>query len=140
MSKRQLAVVSRTDLSFFEGWDGCYIEWQPATYLQAMKVVQTDYKNITEDEAQLMIIALVKERMIGGKVKILGEDGKPELVDVTEEDIDSMPSTIVDRLYVDMAGLKYDADPLDAAKTETASSTDSDSTKPQTPTSNTETA
>ena len=119
---RQLAVTDRTDLSFYEGWEGCYVEWQPATYIQMRKLLRTDFVNITEDEAERQIVELVKERTVGGKVKIINDRDEPELVALEADDIDSMPSTMLDRIYADMTGVKYDADPLDETPTETESS------------------
>ncbi|WP_100504104.1 hypothetical protein [Mycobacteroides abscessus] len=135
---RQLAVTDRTDLSFFKGWEGCYVEWQPATYIQVRKLLRADFANMTEEEAEKLVIELIKERTVGGKVKVVGDSGEPELVELKLEDIDNMPSEMTDRIYADMTGVQYDADPLEQTKTANESSADTDSTELRTPTTSTE--
>ncbi|MEI4745873.1 hypothetical protein [Rhodococcus erythropolis] len=132
-SGRQLAIVKRTDLSFYEGWAGCFVDWLPANYSQANKMIRADYASMTEPEAERTLLDAIKERMVGGKVKII-EDGESTLVDIEKSDVDVLPSIMVDRLYADMAGLKYDTNPLGEIEPVTESSKDIDSTKPQEPT------
>ncbi|NDZ93348.1 hypothetical protein G3I13_02045 [Streptomyces sp. SID6673] len=103
------------------------------------KLIRTDFTALEEDEAEKMIVELVKERVVGGKVKVLGDQGEPELADLEPADIDSMPAEMINRLYADMTGVKYDADPLGETETETESSAATDSSKHQTTTSTTET-
>lgn len=135
---RQLAIVERTDLSFYKGWEGCYVEWNPASYAQALKLIRNAAADLTEEGATAEVVATVKERMVGGKVKVL-EDGREKLVDIELDDIDSMPSVMVDRIFADMTGVKYDADPLELTKKDEESSKATDSTKQQKPTNTTET-
>ncbi|NIL77109.1 hypothetical protein [Rhodococcus sp. B10] len=136
---RVLATTDTTDLSFYPGWDGCFVEWRPATYIEQQRLIRANLAGLDDDTAEQMAIDLVKQRVIAGKVKIKGEGGEPELVDIETEDIDSMPSVIIDRIIADMTGQKYDADPLEKTEPEIASSADIDSTKPQATTSTTET-
>lgn len=132
---RHLAIVSRTDLSFFKGWDGCYIEWTPGTYAQVRKLRSHDFAAMTDEEDAKIALDIVKERMTGGKVKVIGKDGRPELVDIQAADIDSLPGEMIDRVLADMTGVKYDADPLEPTPADGESSKGTDSIKPQTPTS-----
>lgn len=136
---RVLATTDTTDLSFYPGWNECFVEWRPATYIEQQRLIRANLSGIDDDTAERMAIDLVKQRVIAGKVKIKGEGGKPQLVDIETEDIDSMPSVIIDRIIADMTGQKYDADPLEKIEAETASSADTDSSEPQTTTSTTET-
>ncbi|WP_241479790.1 hypothetical protein [Mycolicibacterium neoaurum] len=91
-----------------------------------------------EAAATAKVIQTIKERLVGGKVKIV-EGGETKLVDIEADDIDSMPSTMVDRIFADMTGVKYDADPLEPTAADDESSTDTSSTKQQEPTITTET-
>lgn len=135
---RQLAVLKRTDLSFYEGWEGCYVEWQPATYGQALKLIRDAAEDISEDDATKKVIETVKDRIVSGKVRII-ENGKEQLVDIETDDVDTMPSVMVDRIFADMTGVKYDADPLEPTPADDESSKATNSTKQQTPTNSSET-
>lgn len=136
---RQLAIGDRTDLSFYSGWEGCYVDWRPANYVEQQKLIRAQLNGIEDAAAELLVVELVKARIVGGKVKILDKDGKPQLANIEPDDIDTLPSAMTDRIVADMMGVKYDADPLEETPTATESSTDTPSTKPQTTTSTTET-
>lgn len=136
---RQLAVANRTDLSFYKGWEGCYIDWNPANYAQLRRMNRTDFTQISDEEDEKFVIATIKERMVGGKVRIPGKDGKTELVDIQKDDIDSMPGEMIVRVVADMSGVQYDPDPLEPTKTETESLPDTSSKSQTEPTASTET-
>ncbi|GAA1073969.1 hypothetical protein [Tsukamurella spumae] len=136
---RQLAVVERTDLSFYKGWEGCYVEWVPSNYLETMRTIRTDYSTMSEEDAERAVLDLIKERVVGGKVKVLAKGGSVELVGLESSDLEAMPTSMIDRIYADMTGVKYDADPLGETTQDEPSSTDTDLTSPPQPTTTTET-
>ncbi|WP_298585126.1 hypothetical protein [uncultured Kocuria sp.] len=117
MTARRLAIIRRTTLEMIPGWDAdCYVEWRHVTYAEAKEMATPD----DDAEAMKAIAAVTKEHIIGGKIKVLGDNNKIELVDYTPDDFDSFPASVIRRLFVEITGAQYD-DPKDMAKDQTSS-------------------
>ncbi|NKY18858.1 hypothetical protein [Tsukamurella spumae] len=104
-----------------------------------MRTIRTDYSTMSEEDAERAVLDLIKERVVGGKVKVLAKGGSVELVGLESSDLEAMPTSMIDRIYADMTGVKYDADPLGETTQDEPSSTDTDLTSPPQPTTTTET-
>lgn len=118
---RVLAITNRTNLDVVDGWDDCYALWRPLAYGVALELSNLS-DDITDKEAFEKSLDLVKRHIVGGKVRILNEEGESVLADLEADDVDVMPPKMVDRLLADITGVKYDADPLEGAQTATTSS------------------
>lgn len=109
------AIVKRVSLDgLLEGFDAeCYAYVKPATVLdkrefrQAIKQIKAD--ELADDWQQ----NFVSNHFISGKIKVLGESGQFELVDMTAEDLDI--AEVSDRLLLDIMGLDLDPKGLSAA-------------------------
>ncbi|PPG60259.1 hypothetical protein [Rathayibacter sp. AY1C5] len=113
---RQLAITKRTTLDQFEGWSDCYVEWRPSTYGDSFKLRATKVEGVDEETAFTAILDLVKEHIVGGKVRVV-EDGEVKLVDFEKSDIDLMPTDMVDRIFADITGVEFE-DPKGSATTQ----------------------
>jgi hypothetical protein len=111
---RQLAITKRTTLDQFDGWGDCYVEWRPSTYGDSFKLREMKVDSADEEAAFGAILALVKEHIVGGKVRIVEAD-EVKLVDFEKDDIDLMPTDMVDRIFADITGVQYE-DPKVSAK------------------------
>lgn len=117
---RQLAITKRTTLDGFDGWDKeCYVEWRPVTYKDSLSLKNLEIDG-DEDKMFETVFELTKSHIIGGKVKVLGDDGKPTLADYEPEDIDNMPPEMVNRIFSDITGAEFD-DPKDLPTDQVAS-------------------
>ncbi|GAA1053903.1 hypothetical protein [Dietzia natronolimnaea] len=133
---RRIAYTRRTSLDRFEGLEGCYITWSPMTYAEKNEWLKTT-GDATDDEAAINIgIKLIQDQFVDGRLRF-EVGGKLEAA--TKDDIAELPVEVVDLIFADMTGVRYDADPLGVTGTETTSSTTSSETAPQTATNSSET-
>jgi hypothetical protein len=110
---RQLAITKKTYLDGFEGWDSdCYVEWRPVTYGDSLALKSLSVDDGDEVKAFQAIFELTKKHIVGGKVKIIGEDGQAELADYEDADLDQMPPEMINRIFADITGAQF-ADPKD---------------------------
>ncbi len=114
MNKR-LAFVHRFSLEgAAPGWGAdCYIEYIPASYKGAAALV-----DLPEDMAQTEQAAesakFLKQYVIGGKVRVMGEDGKIELADLELEQVAELPLAVQKELVAAVIGGTLD--PKDSAE------------------------
>lgn len=105
---RNLAITKKTYLDGFEGWDSdCYVEWRPVTYGDSLALKNLSVDDNDEAKAFEAIFDLTKKHIIGGKVKIIGESGKPELADYEESDLEQMPPEMINRIFADITGAQF---------------------------------
>lgn len=106
---RTLAITKKTYLDGFEGWDKeCFVEWRPVTYADSLKLKALQVEDGDEDKAFEAIFNLTKDHIIAGKVRVLGDDGQPELVAYEDEDLAQMPPEMINRIFADITGAQFD--------------------------------
>lgn len=132
---RRVNYLRRTTLDQFKGLEGCYIEWRPMTYGEKSAWTESTEGAKTDAEAIAIGTKLIQDQFVSGKLRF---EGEPELVDASADDVAELPVEIVDVIFADITGVRYDPDPLGVTQTaESSSSEDSNATEPQTTTKTT---
>lgn len=133
---RRIAYTRRTSLDRLEGLEGCYITWSPMTYAEKNEWLKSTGDAADDETAINVGITLIQDHFVDGRLRF-EVDGKLEAA--TKEDIAELPVEVVDLIFADMTGVRYDSDPLGETGTETTSSTTSNEAAPQQATKSTET-
>ncbi|MFI8696767.1 hypothetical protein [Dietzia maris] len=133
---RRIAYTRRTSLDRFEGLEGCYISWRPMTYAEKNDWLKTT-GDAADDETAINIgIKLIQDHFVGGQLRF---EAGGKLEEATKEDVAELPVEVVDLVFADMTGVRYDADPLGETGTATTSSEASSENAQPTPTNSSET-
>lgn len=119
---RQLAITKKTYLDGFEGWDSdCYVEWRPVTYADSLALKNLSVDAGDEIKAFQAIFDLTKDHIVGGKVKVLGENGDSVLADYEDADLEQMPPEMINRIFADITGAQF-SDPKDSSQAQETNS------------------
>lgn len=133
---RRIAYTRRTSLDRFEGLDGCFVTWSPMTYAEKNDWLKSTGDAADDETAINVGIKLIQDHFIDGRLRF-EVGGKLEAA--TKEDMAELPVEVVDLIFADMTGVRYDSDPLGVTGTETTSSVASSEAAPQTATNSSET-
>lgn len=127
---RRVALTRKVSLAdYADGWDDCYAIVTLAGFDEVSEAADNDYSKNTNLENVAYEIEVVKRHFVSGKIRVLGENGQPELVDMTSDDVRaSIP--IADKLYAVIMGLTLDPKGMPTEATPSSESTiDSNTTK-----------
>lgn len=113
---------------FPELTEDCYIEWRPMTYVDSMRLTQVAAKELTEVEAAQQMVECIKRQFVSGKLSFHDDAGELELADMQPEHIDQLPGDLINRIFADMTGVRYDEDPKGEASSQDATTTPSTET------------
>lgn len=107
-STRRLALSKRVSLAhLFENNDQCYAMVRPATRAEYKEMMGDKLSKLDAAKQADVQTSFVRDHFVSGKLLILGENDKPELVDMTADDIDLF-MTISNALYIGIMGLNLD--------------------------------
>ena len=107
---RRLALTKRVSLDgFADGWGSdCYAVVLQAGYAEYSDFLERDTTAMTKLEQMRFQFDFVKERLVGGKVIILDTDtSKQRLDDLQKDDIEGSLD-LCNRLFAEIAGVKFD--------------------------------
>ncbi len=92
---RRLAITKRIDLSSVaDGWDDCYVIVSGATFGEAAELAGVDFKSLSAADAAATSLKIATDHFVSGKIRVLGDNNEPELVDMEADDIAGSPSVL----------------------------------------------
>lgn len=105
---RRIAALKKVSLAdFAEGWDDCYATVRLATLQDYREITTKDFTGAKNLEVVDYEVQVVKEHFVGGKIRVLNDQGEPELQDMQAEDVECLPG-LADHLYIAVLGLNLD--------------------------------
>lgn len=109
-TKRRLGILKRVSLAdLAEGWGECYINVTPATLAEMRMLKDSDPENMTDDQGLDMMLSLIKEHFVGGKLMVVGDDNETLTMTAAEvDDIDSFSVEMNNTLFEAILGKKFD--------------------------------
>jgi len=134
---RRFGVTKTVDLSDFgDDMAGSYAVVVLASYQQVRDISSRGVEGMSNEDVTDLMFSVAKENFVSGKIRVLTDDGKSELVDMQPDDIGAA-SGIITRLYLTVMGV--DGDPKDLSTATAESPTGESSTEPSASSNSTKT-
>ena len=109
MEGRKLALTTKVSLDgAHPDWKGCYVEVTQASSAEHSEVMDYGKDDHTNAEATAKMVEQVKNHFVGGKLKLIGQDG---LQDMSVSDVDLLPDRLLYDVWAAVNG--FDFDPKD---------------------------
>lgn len=117
--RRQLGILKKVSLATLaEGWGECYINVTPATLAEMRELKNSNPKDMTDDQGLDMMLGLIKNHFVSGKIMVVGADGESlELTAAEAGDIDSFSIEINNAIFEAILGQKLDPKAMPQATT-----------------------
>lgn len=108
MSSR-VAIIKRVSLAdMASDWgEDCYIDIRPASYTEFAEYSKKDVEKMSEIDGMALVVEVIQQSFIGGRIRVL--EGKQIVVaDAAEDDIPDLTIDMLNKLFSEIMGMKYD--------------------------------
>lgn len=107
-ARRRVAVTRRVDLSpYGDDLKDCYAIVTLTDFRGRQEVLTKDPESLTNVQATKLMVDVVQEHFVSGKIAIINDAGTTELVDMTKEDVDATEEILM-AMYSTVMGVTAD--------------------------------